>query len=215
MRRICRRLDPYLGDTDLHEIDGDVVWKVCQGELAKGNKPATVNRYLATIRSAPAHRARRMAVDRRFPKIRMLPGEVERDRWLTREEAERLDRAMPASHCGDHPVRAGDGLPGARDHRLGMGPGGSGSRDRLARPDQERNAARRTAERGCGGRAGSGTRQARALLLHLSWAADPMGLSNTAWLDAVRKAGLEDFRFHDTRHTWASWHRQAGTSAMS
>jgi len=31
-----------------------------------------------------------------FPKIRMLSGEVERDRWLMHEEADRLIRHCPA-----------------------------------------------------------------------------------------------------------------------
>ena len=37
-------------------------------------------------------------------------------------------------------------------------------------------------------------------------------LSNSAWLTALERTGISDFRFHDLRHTWASWHRQAGTS---
>lgn len=37
-------------------------------------------------------------------------------------------------------------------------------------------------------------------------------LTNTAWVNATRRVALTDVRFHDLRHTWASWHRQAGTS---
>ena len=48
--------DRASGETD-PVADPRLVWKVIKGELAKGNKPATVNRYLATcdqrIKSGP------------------------------------------------------------------------------------------------------------------------------------------------------------------
>lgn len=40
----------------------------------------------------------------------------------------------------------------------------------------------------------------------------PISSANTAaWKKALKRAGIEDFRWHDLRHTWATWLRKAGT----
>jgi integrase len=88
-------LDP--GHLMLDQINGDVIHKVIEDGVRAGRKTATINRYLATIRSLL-----RMARDEwqwvdTIPKIRLLSGEAERDRWLTPEEAARLIAA-----CAPH-----------------------------------------------------------------------------------------------------------------
>ena len=45
-----------------------------------------------------------------------------------------------------------------------------------------------------------------------TWQGKPINKANTrAWRDALKKVGIESFRWHDLRHTWASWQVQNGT----
>ena len=211
-RRICRKLSPYLSELSLDAITGDVIWQVIEGQLAKGNRPATVNRYLAVVRSVL-----KMARDEwqwidSMPKIRLLHGEVERDRWLTRDEANRLLAACPehlkaivefalATGC-----RARE-ITGLEWNRVDL--------DRAtAWLDRTKNGTPRGVPLNQDALRVLESVKDQHPLFCFTYRGEPIGweLTNSAWKTALKKVGLEDFRFHDLRHTWASWHRQSGTS---
>jgi integrase len=209
---ICRRLHLYLGNLMLNQITGDVIWNVIQGELKRGNKTATVNRHLAVIRAIL-----RMARDEwqwieSMPKIRLLSGEVERDLWLSHEQAERL-----ITECPPH-LAAMVKFALATGCRAREITGLEWCRVDLTRHtawlDQTKNGTPR----------GVPLNHDAVVILEalkgnhsqfcFTYKGEPIKRSNSnkAWYSALKRAGLEGFRFHDLRHTWASWHRQAGTS---
>lgn len=212
MRRTFRKLDPYLGHLYLDQITGDVVWKVIEGEQKKGNLPATVNRYLCVLRALL-----RMARDEwqwiaGFPKIKMLPGEVERDRWLTREEAARLIAVCPPHLAALVRFALATGC------RAGEIKGLEWNRVDLDRSTAWLNQTKNGTPRGVPLNVDAVTVLREQLGKHARFCFTYQGkpirweMTNNAWHTALGKAGIKDFRFHDLRHTWASWHRQAGTS---
>ena len=209
---LCRRLDDYLGGMTLRQINGDTLWSIIQGELKRGNKIATVNRHLAVTRAIL-----RMARDEwqwidTMPKIRLLSGEVERDRWLNREDAERL-----IAECPPH-LAAMVQFALATGCRASEITGLEWNRVDLIRQTAWLDKTKNGTPRGV-----PLNHDAVKVLEALkgdhpqycfTYQGKPIkrAITNHAWYAVVERVGLGDFRFHDLRHTWASWHRQAGTS---
>ena len=212
VQRICRFLDPYLGSMMLNQINGDVVWSVVQGETKRGNKPATVNRTLSTMRALL-----RMARDEwqwidNFPKIKLLTGEVERNRWLTHADADRL-----IQNCAPH-LAALVRFALATGCRASEITGLEWNRVDLDRRTAWLNKTKNGMPRGVPLNEDAievlEEQQGKNPKFCFTFRGEAIqrAISNTAWYSALEATGIEDFRFHDLRHTWASWHRQAGTS---
>jgi integrase len=141
-----------------------------------------------------------------------LSGEVERDRWLTREEAKRLVESA-APHLGAL-IRFALAT-GCRAREI---TGLEWSRVDLERGTAWLNRTKNGTPRGVPLNAEAVSvlkaQRGRHAVYCFTYRGEPVrwDVTNTAWQTALRKAGVSDFRFHDLRHTLSSWHRQAGTS---
>ena len=204
---------PRLEGMCLTQITRDVVDRYKQESQRSGLSDATTNRRLQVLRAVLRRAALEWDWLDKLPRFRLLKEPQGRVRYLTREEAGRLLVELP-----EH-LRAMARFSLATGLRQGNVKG-----LRWAKVDLERCSAWVDASEAKGKRAIPVPLNAEAMRVideqrgrHPEWVFTYRGrpfefkTSTKAWRRALQRAGIENFRWHDLRHTWASWHAQSGT----
>ena len=222
-----RWLDPWLGDRYLDEIDADLLAEIAAARKAEPRdkrnpesaptSQTTVDRMLALVRSI-LRAAHEWGWLDALPPIKLAPPSPDDDyRWLTQDEAATLHDEL-AEHL--RPPYLFALATGWREQNV--------LRLEWSRVDLARRVA------WVGGRETKGkraigaplNRDALAILKgqqgkHERWVFPSedgtpyVRANNTGFKAAQRRAGIAPLRWHDLRHTWASWHVMAGTSLRS
>ena len=209
---MLRRLDPYLRGKDLNTITRATIDAITEEKLASGCSNATVNRTLALLRAILRKCANEWEWLDRAPQVRMLREPRRRIRFLTREEAQRLLSELP-EHLADMAVFSlATGLRAANVTGLEWKQVDLARQLAWIHPDQAK--ARRAIAVPLNAEAlAVVSKQVGKHRTHVfSFRGKPVRwVSTKAWHAALKRAGIEDFRWHDLRHTWASWHVQNGT----
>ena len=173
--------------------------------------PATANRYLALVRAILRCCVEWEWLDH-VPMLRQYKESTRRIRWLTREEAGRLLTELPPHLRDTSAFTLATGLRKANVVGLEWNQVDLIRRVAWIHPDQAK--ARKAIGVPLNDEAVAIIR--RQIGNHdrrvFTYDGNPIQQVNTrAWGKALKRAGIENFRWHDLRHTWASWHVQAGT----
>ena len=210
---IFKYLDPYFGHLYVDEIRRMHVDDIIQQRLKEGVSNATVNRLLQKLRAVLNKAHKEWEVKCEPPYIKLLKEPKKRVRWLAEPEALRLINALP-SHIADMATLALE--TGLRESNV-----------TLLRWEQVDFSQRIIYIEG-----EDILKSEQAFVVPLSDAAvdvikrqvgnhssrvftykgNPIRRANTkVFKNVCAELGIEDFRWHDLRHTWATWHVQRGT----
>ena len=211
-KRHLRWLDPHLRIYMLHQIDRDVIDQITQSKLETGVTNATVNRVLEVLRAILRKAEREWEWIDRTPIVRMLPEPKRRVRWLTQEEAILLLLLLPPHLEAMVRFSLSTGL--RKSNVTGLQWSQVDLSRHLAWIHADQAKTRRSINVPLNQDACSVIRDqiGKHSEYVFTYQGSPIKDANsTAWKNALKKAGIENFRWHDLRHTWASWHVQQGT----
>ena len=202
----------YLKDCYLDDVTRDMIDTLTSEKLKTDVTNATVNRMLETIRAV----LRKACYDwewlDKVPKIRMLPEPKRRIRYLERVDAKKLLAELPTHLEAMVRFSLATGLRQANVTQLQWSQVNIEKKLAWINPDQAK--ARKAIPVPLNSDALKVL--AKQKDLHPEYVfpfrGNPVVQVNTkAWKNALKRAGIENFRWHDLRHTWASWHVQDGT----
>ena len=204
-------LHPFLGHLMLDQVTLDVIDDIRAAKLKEASK-ATTNRYLALVRSILIRARDEWEWIDKVPKVKLFKESAGRERALTRDQAKRLLDELPEHQRDVVQFALAKGLRQRNVLHLQWSQvnlelrhawiAGWQSKNRrpIAVPLNE--VAMDVLAR-CRGRHPERV---------FTYKGEPLNSANNkAWIAARKRAGITDFRWHDLRHTWATWQRQAGT----
>jgi integrase len=207
-----RWLDAHLAGMELTNINRAVIDRIVDAKRAEGVSNATVNRHLALVRAILRRCHREWEWLDRAPAVRLLKEPTLRMRFLTRDQAAALLKELP-EHLKDMAVFSlATGLRAANVTGLTWEQVDLNRKMAFIRAEQAKarrpipvpfnDAAMEVVQR----------QKGKHFVKVFTFEGEPVKQVNTkAWKKALKRAGIEDFRWHDLRHTWASWHVQNGT----
>lgn len=207
-----RWVDRFLDGVNLASINRDLLDRILSARKAGGVSNSTVNRTMEVVRAVLRKAANEWEWLDRAPKVRMLPEPKRRVRWLTHEEADRLVATLPEHLAAMVRFSLETGLRRSNVTGLEWSQVDIARRTAWVHPDQAK--ARKAIAVPLSATAVAVVRgQVGKHATHVfSFRGKPVRQVNTkAWRAGLERIGIENFRWHDLRHTWASWHVQAGT----
>jgi integrase len=207
-----RWLNAHLQNIRLDEINKAMIDQIKQAKKHTGVSNSTVNRVLAIVRAILTRAQNDWEWLDSVPGIRLLPEPSGRVRWLTDIEANLLLKELPEHLQSMMRFTLATGLREANVTKL-----------EWRQIDIQRRCAWIHADQAKGKKAIAVPLNDDALAVIRSqigkhnvrvftFKGKIVNDANTkSWRNALKRAGIEDFRWHDLRHTWASWHIQNGT----
>lgn len=196
----------------VHNINREVIMGLLNG---KSCSDSTKNRYIALIRSILNACAKEWGWLAEAPKLKLYSEKSrKRIRWLKTEEVERLLPCLPDYMVPMVQFSLATGLRQYNVLTLSWDQIDLARRVAWYHPDETKSgealgvALNDTAMQVLLQQLG---KHPRRVFVH-SRNRPLNSLNNKLWQAALAQAGIENFRWHDLRHTWASWLVQSGVS---